>query len=962
VPNWDDVKSLTKDEREALKRVETARRRKHAEVDLSQLKITDLPPQLAELTDLVELDVLGTLLTRLPPCLRPLRNLRHLSAIGCKLEELPAWIGELSALENLYLGLTGLSGLPDSIVNLEKLRFLDLTDATFTKFPPQLRQLKSLRILRLMSTPVTELPEWIGELSQLGMLDLTGTKITQLPASLARLSRLHQLDPPAGLVEPPPEIVAQGLGAILAYLRSLEDENGGEEQWRCKIVVAGEAKSGKTSLVKALLKQPHDAAEPMTHGVNISELCLPHPTREGVTMRLAAWDFGGQRTYRSAHRFYMTDQSLFLLLFNCREEWDDRQMREWLKAISARAGSSPILLVGTNAREHRHGLPIATLRSDFPQIVPQVFYVDCEPSPDRLGIDELRTAIAEHAAALPLMGQRWPKTWLDAAEAIVELPGNHAPLVAVDDAMQRAGLADSVSRSTLLAALHYRGEVLHFADEPEIADTVVLHPSWVDGHVTKILDSADVHAREGLLSRSELQKAWPQTDPALRSHLIGLMEAFDLAYRVDSTNHDDLCLIVDRLPHDPPDYGAMWAAARDAVGADELRLVIGFGGPVLLAGIPTWFIAREHRFTVNKHWRYGALLYDRFDSGCHALVIADDNKGTVELTVRGVAPVGFMSVLKDGLLSPLRQRYPYLNWTVNVPCPCQEDSGGQCSHVFEESYLKKVVARKRLTVECQRTSDEVPVERLMYGLRAASQTLLAEDIRSIKESVKKVTGLQLQTFDYQRTISEIQNAQADLCPSVFTLTRRPKKLHFGTEYTLRLFCEQPGAWHPLERGRGIFTFGNKPEWLNACAPYLRVLLPILQHALPLIGPAIGVTKALIGPEPAAAQEYVAELWSDERLAEELEIMKEVVDTLPKVIGEESPAAAQLSGELAFGDHAPLRRAYDLADFRALRRSLDAIAPPGSDPWGGLAPMVTPEGKAVFVCEYHAKQYRYPRET
>ena len=935
-----------------------------------------LPDTLRQLTKLRAISFSNTQVDALPECLGQLADLAFLSFANTRVDVLPEWLGRLTNLTDLFFRGTQVDVLPDWIGQLSNLSSLVFANTRIKVLPDTLRQLTNLTDLTFWATQVSVLPDWIGQLTKLERLDFRDTPVPSLPHTLGQLTNLKILHfSPGRITNLPLEIARQGTTAILDYLRSLQRDDGGREQWHAKLVVAGEAKAGKTSLVRALVGEPHDPKEPMTHGVRVVNLPINHPDRVGVEMHLSIWDFGGQRTYRSAHRFYMTDQSLFILAFNCREEWDDRRMREWLKAITARAKSSPILLVGTHARQHRHRLPLETLRTDFPQIAPDVFYVDCEEQDqeERLGIQQLHAAIAHSAAGLPLMGVRWPQPWLDAVQAIVDLPQNHASYEDVDRAMAGAGLDAPETRSALLAALHYRGEILHFATEPEIADTVVLHPMWVDGHVTKILDSGDVHDRNGLLSRTELLRAWPDTAAELRGHLLGLMEAFDLAYRVDSPDHDDLCLIVDRLPHDPPSYQAVWDAAAAAPGADEVRLIIDFGGPVLLAGIPTWFIAREHRFTTNTHWRYGALLVDRFNSGCHALVVADDNRGGVELAVRGTAPVRFLSVLKDGLLTPLQQRYPYLAWKIHIPCPCRDleaKTGAEaktsadvepCAGKFEEAYLEKVTALGRATVECRESLAEVSVDRLRYGLRAAPLAQIAADIKAVARTVNNIERLELTALDLQRATTALQQAQSQYCPSVFTLAKLPKRLGLGTRYRLRLFCEQPNEWHPLPDEHGVFIFTKKPAWLDKCAPYLRILIPVLEHTLPLVGPAVGLAGAAFAGPTRSTADYVADLWSDERLTQELEVMRQLVDTLPALADEESATEANLAKMLVYGDRNPLRRASDYADFRALRLSLDALAPQGTDPWGGLTPMVTPEGIAIFVCQEHAKQYQFPRQ-
>ena len=963
------------------------KRLKHLDIWGTRTRV--LPEFLGELSSLEYLSFSRTDVSILPSFLSKLQKLKHLSFSRTLVTVLPDFIGQLESLRYLYLSRTPVNALPDTVGSLRNLRHLDASGTAITALPVTLGQLTELEQLNVSKTSVSDVPPSIAELTELRHLDLSSTKIDRLPSELAKLTKLERFDfsntavsilpeflaeltnlaqldfTGAPITSPPPEIIAQGVDAVLAYLKDLHD---GEKQWRSKLVLAGEAQVGKTSLVKGLTGQLHDPHEPMTHGVTITDIPIAHPTESNVIMHLSAWDFGGQRTYRSAHRFYMTDRSLFLLVFNCRDEWDDRRMREWLKAISARAAESPILLVGTHSREHRHGLPLATLRKDFPRILEKIFYVDCADTPERIGIEELLSAITREAAALPLMGALWPATYLRAVDAVDVLPGDYASLEAVDKAMKRAGLADAGTRTALLAALHYRGDILHFADEADIAETVVLRPTWVDAHVTKILDSHNVHDRAGILSRDELKSVWPETENSLREHLIGLMEAFDLAYRIDSPEHSDVCLIVDRLPHDPPDFSESWRTALDSYGADEVRLIVDFGAPVLLAGIPTWFIAREHRFTTNTHWRYGVLLLDHFDTGCYALLKADDNRGIVELAVRGVAPVRFLAVLKDGLLNPLRQRYQYLTWKILVPCPCREDDGEACDYAFDEVYLDKVVQNspERTSVECQTSLREVPIDRLRYGLHPTSLKQIATDLAEVRSTVRRIEKVQMSGLDFQRQVTALQSAQSERCPSVFTIAKRDRKLFHGhgkliwrERYELRLFCEQPNEWHPVGGPKGAFVFTKRPKWLDSCAPFLRILLPILEHTLPLVGPAIGIAKDISGSVPGSVTEFDAELWSEERLNDELEGMRLIVESIPKGLADEQ-AESGFSEMLVFGKKNPLRRATHYADFRALRKSLEAVAPRNKDPWCGLIPMITPEGIAIFVCRGHARQYDYPR--
>ena len=82
------------------------------------------------------------------------------------------------------------------------------------------------------------------------------------------------------------------------------------------------------------------------------------------------------------------------------------------------------------------------------------------------------------------------------------------------------------------------------------------------------------------------------------------------------------------------------------------------------------------------------------------------------------------------------------------------------------------------------------------------------------------------------------------CPSVFAVvptTRRRLAGLVGSAYELRLYCEEPGAWHRLPEPQGCYPITEPSEWLRKLGPYLQYLLTILKHAAPLAGPILGMS-------------------------------------------------------------------------------------------------------------------------
>jgi internalin A len=423
---------------------------------------------------------------------------------GLGLTTVPDSIGQLTALTDLHLEGNQLTQLPDSIGQLTALTDLHLEGNQLTQLPDSIGQLTALTDLHLEGNQLTQLPDSIGQLTALTWLSLAGNQLTQLPDSIGRLTALTtlHLDGNQHLSSPPQEVRAQGTGAVLAFLRALAESS--VERWRSKILIVGEATVGKTSLAKQLLGEAFDPDERQTHGLRVRSLPLPHPDRPGVTMDLDVWDFGGQLEYRATQRFYLTDRSLFLLVWNSRARAADGKVTAWMDAITARAPDAPILLVATHGDENSP----AKLPHDLPDRYPSIAAVCTIDSRTGLGIGELHDAIVRHASALPLMGARWPAAWDTAAHDLEELPVRTVSTRRAFRHLAQAGVPDPAAQQAIARMLHDLGQIAYFADVPSLADKIILKPEWLDACITQVIDSQAVADAGGVLSRAERHRLW----------------------------------------------------------------------------------------------------------------------------------------------------------------------------------------------------------------------------------------------------------------------------------------------------------------------------------------------------------------------------------------------------------------------------------------------------------------------
>lgn len=65
-------------------------------------------------------------------------------------------------------------------------------------------------------------------------------------------------------------------------------------------------------------------------------------------LQFSCWDFGGQEVYYTTHSFFLTERSLFLVVFNLALGANNCRVDYWLNSIKARAPKASIVLVGTH--------------------------------------------------------------------------------------------------------------------------------------------------------------------------------------------------------------------------------------------------------------------------------------------------------------------------------------------------------------------------------------------------------------------------------------------------------------------------------------------------------------------------------------------------------------------------------------------------------------------------------------
>jgi len=308
-------------------------------LDLHQNNLFEIPASISALSQLVTLDLRWNKIKRagLPPCVFDMRSLQNLRLQGNPLDSLPIDLYTLSSSLDIHVEGTL---IPKSLqiilfARSHHLPSLELPHYQIRALPMELALLTSLQTLDLSYNSLVAIPIEIGNLTLLHRLDLRYNYIQNLPWTLGYLPNLNTLllegNP---LSELPAEIFLspkQDLSLIKVFLKSLK--TGTVQCTRIKVLVVGEENVGKTALIQCL--QQYNAKKKLstnsnpktisTDGVSIQSLNVDS------SLRFSVWDFAGQQVYYNSHHFFITDSSLFIVVFNLADPQPFDRVSYWLQ-------------------------------------------------------------------------------------------------------------------------------------------------------------------------------------------------------------------------------------------------------------------------------------------------------------------------------------------------------------------------------------------------------------------------------------------------------------------------------------------------------------------------------------------------------------------------------------------------------------------------------------------------------
>ncbi|MCY7334503.1 MAG: leucine-rich repeat domain-containing protein, partial [Pseudanabaena sp. CAN_BIN31] len=679
-------------------------------LDLSFNQITAIPDAIAQLANLTTLYLHGNQITAIPDAIAQLANLTSLNLNSNQITAIPDAIAQLANLTTLYLHSNQITAIPDAIAQLANLTTLVLAGNQITAIPDAIAQLANLTTLSLSNNQITAIPDAIAQLANLTTLYLSDTQITAIPDAIAQLGKLEHLDLRGNPISIPRDLLAPSdifslpsARPILDYYFRIQDPKETTQIYEAKILIVGEGTSGKTSLANKLIdanyKLKPETEDTSTEGIDI--LQWEFIGRNQQTYKVNLWDFGGQEIYHQTHQFFLTERSLYLLVADSRKEDTDHYF--WLQLIRLHGKDSPVLLVQNEKQNRTCSLNLRELRAEFEHLkTPQSINLA-----DNRGLVEIKQTIQYSLEDLLPNGIPFPNSWLNIRYALENDGRNYISCNEYEAICRLHKISDPQEMLDISDFLHRLGICLHFQKDPILRHRLILKPNWGTAAVYKILDNAKVKRELGQFCDGDLQDIWRDRQYANMHHeLLQLMKEFKVCYEIPY--HRGNYIAPHLLPKDPPNYD--WDNSQNLILRYRYKIFMP-------KEILSRFIVEMHRKIENVSdpdcalvWKYGVVLNQ---GNTRAEVTERTHDREIRIRLSGSGQRDFLTIINNEF-EKIHDRFENrLEYDTLIPCNCAKCKTLIEPYTFALDILSQYVEKRRLTIECYKSGEDVNVRRLL---------------------------------------------------------------------------------------------------------------------------------------------------------------------------------------------------------------------------------------------------------
>jgi len=378
-------------------------------------------------------------------------------------------------------------------------------------------------------------------------------------------------------------------------------------------------------------------------------------------MNVHIWDFAGHVVTHAAHRCFLSERCLYIIVCDGRSEQRNR-LEYWLDHVENYGGDSKVMIFVNLRDGHKPQIPENRLKAKYPIVNFKYFSIH----DDRMELKKFRSQVVSFMRDNPLWNKlELPSTYYAIKDELLNrfrynkknMRSELMTLASFHKIAEKEGIDRSVS-TQLLESLHALGICLWYKNLATF-DTLVLNPEWISHGIYRLINWALEATRYRISAENygdvfaEEQSRYPESKFPF---LFQLMCEYELAYEEKGSSTYVIPFLLDEdQPPKLPEYSI----------DDSLMLEYTVEGALPPDVIPRFIVLRNMEIANSGRgaWRHGVVL----NSGrATALVIEDDRK--IKVYVKGGDKTDYIGKLRETLnniFETYRSKKPELAYRIS---------------------------------------------------------------------------------------------------------------------------------------------------------------------------------------------------------------------------------------------------------------------------------------------------------
>jgi internalin A len=649
--------------------------------------------------------------------LKDLKNLQKLYLSFNKIQDI-SFLKDLKNLQKLELQnnqIQDVSFLKD-LKNLQTLylRNNQIQDISF------LKDLKNLQTLDLWGNQIQDI-SFLKDLKNLQSLNLSENQIQDISlAFLNHFPKLENLYLSGNPIQNIPKEIFDKQGNILKevrdYLSSIAKEEDRRQLNEAKLIIVGVGEVGKSEITEALSDANYQfvAGRASTQGIKVKH--WDWQLDAGEKFRANIWDFAGQKENYNTHQFFLTENTVYLFVWETRKGETESKFDYWLNIISLLSEKAPILVLQNKTDVYESEINQKNWKTKFPHII-DFYKSSCKTN---TGIERLREALQKALEALPNTKVIWNKYRFAIREILENREEEYISYKEYLKICQDNTLGKEQA-GFLAKQLHELGIILHYAQDISLKKTIVLKSKWTVDAAYCLVDTKKIKA--GRFQKVELEQIWEdERFEEKYDFLLELMKKFELIFQFQES---DTYIVPEGLPIDIPENKAI--DLRDI----EKYLRFEYHYDFMPAGIISRFICRiHHHIKATFFWRYGVILtYQQAE----ARVELNEVEKKLKIELWGKDADKLLAIVRSHLHS-IHQNLKNPSFKEKIPCNCDTCKSSPKPYLHDYDTLLRFQEKGKETRECADSANDVSITSLLEGILGTKQAKLEYLIELIDEN------------------------------------------------------------------------------------------------------------------------------------------------------------------------------------------------------------------------------------